>query len=58
MPNFLEDVDFASDTLDVGLDFYFVLLQDFYGDLLPRDGVSAYAYFAKRSLPQRLPYYS
>lgn len=41
MANFLEDLDFSGDAINVRLVLDFVLLQYFNGDFLLRDGVDA-----------------
>ena len=41
MSDFLEDVDFPGDSLDIALVLDAVFLEDFDGDFLSRDGVRA-----------------
>ena len=52
MTNFLKDVNFTGDTLNVCLVLYFVLFEYLYRHLLIGDGVSSDSHFTESSLSQ------
>ena len=50
MPNYLEDVDFPGDSLDIRLVFDLVFFKDFYSYFLTSDEVGTEPYFSECSL--------
>ena len=58
MPDNLENMDFSSNPLNVGLVFDLVLLQNFNGYFLTSDQMSTQPYFSECSLPKWTAYNS